>query len=116
MEYPIIDWDLGTKLAGNNLQTAQEMLTLLVGGLPGDLAQIKEAFAKKQNDKMMQYVHRLHGALCYCGTPRLKAVTQQLEIALKQNKTAEMGKLFAQFEREAKQLIESYHAEKNQSK
>jgi two-component system, NarL family, sensor histidine kinase BarA len=105
MDYPIIDWELSTKLAGNCLQAAQEMVSLLIKMLPHDLAQIKEAYIDNQHEQLSRYVHRLHGALCYCGVPRLKAATYQLETALKRNKKQEISILFDQFEQEAKKLL-----------
>lgn len=110
MNYPIIDWELGTKLAGNSREAAEEMLALLVKSLVNDLPEIKQAFTEKKNDKLARQIHRLHGALCYCGTPRLKAVTQQLETAIKQGKPTEINELFNQFESETLQLLATCNA------
>jgi two-component system sensor histidine kinase BarA len=109
MDYPIIDWELGTKLAGNCPEAAKEMLTLLIKMLPHDLAQIRDAYTENQYEQLSHYVHRLHGALCYCGVPRLKTATHQLETALKRNKTQEISTLFNQFELEANQLLTTHH-------
>lgn len=106
MDYPIIDWELGTKLAGNNPEAAEEMLALLIKMLPHDLAQIRDAFTEKQFEKLAHYIHRLHGALCYCGVPRLKTATHQLEVALKQKQNVSL--LFDQFELEANQLLTTH--------
>lgn len=109
MDYPIIDWELGAKLAGNNTKAAEEMLALLIKMLPDDLAQIKNAYIENQYDQLARFIHRLHGALCYCGVPRLKTATHQLESALKCDKTQEIKTLFDQFEHEAQQLLTAQH-------
>ena len=108
MDYPIIDWELGTKLAGNNADVAEEMLGLLIKSLPSDLAQIKNAYDAQDNNKLAYYVHRLHGALCYCGAPRLKAATHQLDSALRQNQIDNLSSLYTQFEHDAQELLNSY--------
>jgi two-component system sensor histidine kinase BarA len=110
MNHSIIDWELGAKLAGNNLATAKELLTLLIEHLPNDLTQIKSAFTDKQYEKLTYHVHHLHGALCYVGTPRLKAATQQLDTALRQNKLSEINNLYFQFEKDANNLIAAWQA------
>jgi two-component system sensor histidine kinase BarA len=101
----IIDWDLSIKLAGNNESAAKEILIFLIKDLPTDLNQIKHLFVKNQYTELTKLVHRLHGALCYCGVPRLKEATQALETALKKNNTSEISKLFIIFENEVNQLL-----------
>jgi two-component system sensor histidine kinase BarA len=108
MDHLIIDWNLSKKLAGNNEQTAKEMLALLIKSLPLDLDQIKKHFLQKQNLELLRSVHRLHGALCYCGVPRLKQATQALENALKKQNLLELPILFSQFEGEVSQVIDAY--------
>lgn len=100
-----IDWDLGTKLAGNNRQTAEELLLILAKNLPGDIKKITEAWKTENHQAMANHLHKLHGALCYCGTPALKSITEELEQALKQKKFTQLNKLMQQFEQEARQVL-----------
>ena len=115
MDYPIIDLELGAKLAGNNRKAAEEMLALLIKMLPHDLAQIKLAFTKNQYEELARHVHRLHGALCYCGVPRLKTAAHQLEIAIKQKKRQKIHTLFDQFEQEAEKLLANNNSQSTRS-
>ena len=108
MDHSIIDWNLSKKLAGNNDQTAKEILDFLIKTLPTDVNQIKNYFLNNQPLELAQSVHRLHGALCYCGVPRLKQATQKLETALKQKNIDEINTLFSQFECEANELLDLY--------
>lgn len=84
-ELPILDFDLITKFTGNKPDLAQDMLVLLLKNLPKDLALINQLFAQKKYQELKQQLHKLHGALCYCGVPRLKVVVAQCETELKNN-------------------------------
>jgi len=106
---PIIDWDLALKLSGNNKKTAKEIFVLLLQTIPQEMQHIKNA--KKENDKkaLLCYIHKLHGAICYCGVPRLKYIIAQLETALKANENIE--DLFYRFEDAVNELIQEANEE-----
>jgi HPt (histidine-containing phosphotransfer) domain-containing protein len=78
---PAIDWDLGLKLAGNKPQLAKDILAVLMETLADDLQDI----VKSKNDPniVLQKVHKMHGAISYCGLPRLKKLLAEFEQALK---------------------------------
>ena len=80
---PVIDWELGVKLAGNNRNLAEEMVSMLTQSLSKEYATIEKLYREEDYPQLLQRVHRLHGALCYCGLPRLKKVISTLEIDLK---------------------------------
>lgn len=105
---PVIDWEQALKLAGNNKALAEELLTLLTKGLPGDLTSIQEYYNDKNYPEMLRRVHKLHGALCYCGLPRLKSVVARLETALKSNIMDSLPSLLDQFVVEVNSLLERY--------
>lgn len=102
---PVIDWVLGTKLANNNRALAEEFLQIFIKGLPGELSAIKQAHAEHDIIKLRQHLHKLYGASCYCGVPRLKKSIAVVELAFKQNKFPEATSLFLVFEKEAAQLL-----------
>jgi two-component system, NarL family, sensor histidine kinase BarA len=78
---PAIDWEMGLKLAGNKPQLAKDILSVLLETLSDDLQDI----VKSKNDPniLLQRVHKLHGAISYCGLPRLKKLLAEFEQALK---------------------------------
>ena len=78
-----IDWDLAIKLAGGRQQLAKEMVEELIALLPQDKIAINLSFQQKQWDTMRDQVHKLHGACCYCGVPKLKLAVATLEKSLK---------------------------------
>lgn len=101
-----IDWELGTKLAGNDQKVAKELLLLLAKNLPNDIEKIKILWKKQDYDLLLNHVHKLRGALCYCGTPLLKSAVDELDQALKKNPTASLAKLIKKLEQEARSVLE----------
>jgi two-component system sensor histidine kinase BarA len=108
-ELPVIDWNLCIKLANNKTAVAQEILLLVIQQLPSDLEEIKKAEQKADYAEWLRCVHKLHGALCYSGMPRLKNAVAHLENALKQNQLDQvrLTELSGQLENEAKTVLSS---------
>ena len=104
---PIIDSKLATKLADNKQNLANEMLELLIKELPKDVKEINELFSQKKYDELRQRLHKLHGALCYCGTPRLKEIVSLCEAQLKKNKINELNKLIDHLNKEVDLLLQN---------
>lgn len=77
-----IDWKLCSKLAGNKIDLAKEMLEMLIVALPADKAKIKQAYKSHNYHELGEQVHKLHGACCYVGVPKLKTITKELENAI----------------------------------
>lgn len=104
----VIDWELGKKLAGNRLDVAEELIDLLVPTLPEEIRQIQISHLAKNYNEMVKRVHKLHGALCYCGLPRLKNVIAQLETQLKNNIMSSLPSLLDQLHIEVTLLLKQY--------
>lgn len=79
---PPIDWELSLKLASGKIELAQELLNKLITSLPLERDRIQLAFKEKNWTALRDWVHRLHGACCYCGVPTLKLAVQNLEKAI----------------------------------
>ena len=103
-----IDWELGKQLAGNKIDLAEDLLEMLIKDLPSDLHQIKTLYANKHYTELLKHVHKLHGALSYCGTPRLKIVTAHLESHLKNNIINDLSWLLNLLDVEANSLLQHY--------
>jgi two-component system sensor histidine kinase BarA len=76
---PPIDWELSLKLVGGKIELAQELLNKLITSLPQEQDRIQRAFQERNWAALRDWVHRLHGACCYCGVPILKRSVQNLE-------------------------------------
>jgi len=101
---PVIDWDLAAKRAGNK-KIAEEILFLLLKRLPKDLAEILTAYRNKDYEELFFHVHKLHGAVAYCGLPRLKSVISSLETNLKNHIMDSLPSILEQLETEVHLLL-----------
>ena len=97
MSLPIIDLELGKSLAANREDLALEMLTMLKDSLKEDKPAIIAAYEKQDLDATQALVHRLHGAVSYCGVPELKEATKNLEVTLKEKNLDDLDNLYQQF-------------------
>jgi two-component system, NarL family, sensor histidine kinase BarA len=104
--YPIIDWELGIKLAGNQRSLAEDMLDLLIKALPNDIAHIRDLADEQNYSELLQQVHKLHGAICYVGLPRLKTLLSLLESNLKNHIMSNLPRLLDQLDTEMNRLLE----------
>lgn len=83
----------------------EELFGMLIETLPKDFNEIKELKENEQYEELLKKIHKLHGAVCYCGVPYLKNAIHKLETALKKNKFSAIPKLFNAFETEVKKLL-----------
>ncbi len=80
---PVFDRDLALSNANQRLELAEELLTMLIESLPQDQKLINDSITDR--DALKRAVHKLHGAVRYCGVPRLGRAIEKLETALKQD-------------------------------
>ena len=79
----IFDYDQAISRANNRPEIADELFQLLIACLPEDLAQINQAAIEGGKDDLRSSVHRLNGAIRYCGVPALSSAIEQLETRIK---------------------------------
>lgn len=103
---PIIDQELNLRLAGNNKQLAKEILSMLATSMPNELANINRHFKNNHYHNLLADAHKLHGAIAFCGLPRLKAVLHQLEASLKANNLDTIPALMKTLNEEAERVLE----------
>jgi len=108
MNSPIIDWNQALKLAGQNQDLAKDIAAMLIKGLPHDLEKINQAYEAQNYPEIMRLAHKLHGALCYSGMPRLKMVVADLETELKNNIIDNLAVQMDMLNIEASLLLECY--------
>lgn len=103
---PLIDWEQAVKVAGNNRELAEDIFKGLLRTLPDERAAIKKLYEEQNYPELLQRAHKLHGALCYCGLPRLKSVIENLETELKRNIMVNLPSLLERFDTEVSLLLE----------
>ena len=104
----IIDWNITLQQANQKPELAIKMLKMLIECLPEHQSIIDSAYKTKDYDTMHDEAHKLHGALCYCGTPRLKKMIKEFELALQEKKQTAIKKLYKQAMKESALVIETY--------
>lgn len=90
---PVIDWELAMKLTGNKRDIAEEIHAMLLNHLPNDISIINQHYQHQRYKELNSQLHKLHGALCYCGLPRLKMLIARLEDDVKNNQLDELPRL-----------------------
>ncbi|EKD70730.1 MAG: hybrid sensory histidine kinase BarA [uncultured bacterium] len=105
---PVIDWDHSLKLAGHDTRLATDILAFLIKNLPEDLLIIKKLSVNDEYQELTRVIHKLHGAVCYSGTPRLKILLKRLETDLKNHIMDDLPSLLNQLETEVSLLLEQY--------
>lgn len=106
-DFPVIDWELGTRLAGKK-EIAEEILGFLVSTLPQDNEDIQHCYKEKQYTELKNRIHKLYGAVCYCPTPRLKQALAQLESDLKTNIMNGLAVHISELNTEVKLVLAAY--------
>lgn len=106
-----IDWELCLRLANNKADLADEMLAIFTKELSTTHEHIRSTFASKNYDKLHQYVHKLHGATCYCGLPKLKAIVANAETSLKTQQYEALDKQIHDLLAELKRIQAEYEAD-----
>ncbi|MBQ4831922.1 two-component sensor histidine kinase BarA [Pseudoalteromonas sp. MMG010] len=80
-----LDWPLALQHAGGKRELALEMLNMLLKSIPETLMHLEQATETAQCQEILAVVHKLHGACCYTGVPKLKALAETIETSLKSN-------------------------------
>ncbi|ROS04711.1 two-component system sensor histidine kinase BarA [Sinobacterium caligoides] len=78
-----VDTQLCLKRANNMPSLAVDMLNGIIANLGDDYEQIQDAAEQGDMPSLLELVHKLHGASCYTGTPRLQETLSNIETELK---------------------------------
>lgn len=78
-----IDWEMALKRSNHNQQIAISFMDDFVTHLLEHKKDIEDFAQNEQIDALLASVHKLHGACCYTGVPRLQSICFELEDSLK---------------------------------
>ncbi|WP_232371937.1 hybrid sensor histidine kinase/response regulator [Salinimonas iocasae] len=101
---PTLDWNLAVERTERDDATARELLSDFVRLLPDSIETIKAGWEDSDFQAMQKEVHRLHGACCYTGVPKLQQIANDLESALKRDKKMLVAELLPVFLEEAEDV------------
>lgn len=76
--------------------TDKLLLTLLIESLPEFRGDMEKARQSSDIDSLIKTAHKMHGGLCYTGTPQLREAVRNLEISLKKGELDQLDKLYQQ--------------------
>ncbi|MCI0510339.1 multi-sensor hybrid histidine kinase [Chromohalobacter marismortui] len=82
-ELPVVDMQLGMRMAGGREALAHDMLTLLFEHLDESEQAIHAAWTAQDAEAFHEHIHRLNGACRYCGVPQLALLAETLETRYK---------------------------------
>lgn len=80
---PSIDWQECLKLSTGKQELALDILKMLIDGIPSSKEKLTHSLNEYNLPALLAHTHYLHGATRYCGVPRLRQLSGQLEATLK---------------------------------
>ncbi|EHA16935.1 ATP-binding protein [Halomonas sp. HAL1] len=80
---PVVDLEIGARLAGGKEYLAREQLKRLIDSLDESEQHMRSAFAQQDLPMLLDWVHGLNGASRYCGAPELALLVETLETRLR---------------------------------
>jgi Signal transduction histidine kinase len=75
----LINIQLSLELAKNKPDLARDMLNMLLDSLPVTRTNIETYLSEGNHKELQEAIHKLHGGCCYCGVPRLKKYSAELD-------------------------------------
>lgn len=85
----IYDWELSLTRSANKVDLALEMFTMLIQSLPGMKVALQHNINLEDLSTTCALVHKLNGACCYVGVPRLERIVKSIESQIKQEVSLE---------------------------
>jgi two-component system sensor histidine kinase BarA len=103
---PAIDWHTSLELSNNKSELAQAILAMYMEKLP--IAKNNIITNRNNYQKLQDHVHKLLGASCYCGVPKIKATATEIETALKLKQTKKIPALLDKLMANIDETIDIY--------
>ncbi len=107
-QLPIIDWELGIKLAGGKKELATEILDVFISTLAQEMIDFQQLEKEKNYTELLRRVHKFHGGVAYLGLPRIKTLAANLESDLKSNIMSNLPSQLTQLNIEVNLLLEHF--------
>lgn len=105
LSLPTMDWQLAVKRTNQQPETAKMLLHDFIKLLPECTGKLAALWEEKNYNDLLAEVHKLHGACCYTGVPKLQAIASELESALKQQQHFLVEEHLSALLKEAKMVL-----------
>lgn len=89
----VIDTELALERAAGNEDLAKELFDMLLKELPVYRSELQLSLADKNIPRILEHIHKLHGAATYTGVPALRAAAHEFETKLKRGETEHLASL-----------------------
>lgn len=99
------DWPECLRLSGNKEDLANHLLTLFAEELPIFQDNIKKAIQSNDLDQLQHNIHKLHGACCYIGVPKLRNLAETLESSIEAHQKNELQDLANKIDQEINDVL-----------
>ena len=76
---------------------AVQMLSMLIKSIPSTIEQLEMYLDEQNVDEVITIVHKFHGACCYTGVPKIRALAEKIEVNLKMCKKRKNIRLYIPF-------------------
>jgi len=100
----IFDADTALRRANYKKDLAGDMFRMLIASLESDVSQIEQHWNNKNQQPLLEAVHKVHGATRYCGTPCLLNAMEALEKDLKSKDIVECKSSYLKAMQEVERL------------
>jgi two-component system sensor histidine kinase BarA len=100
----IFDADTALRRANYKKDLAGDMFRMLIASLESDVSQIEQHWHNKNQQPLLEAVHKVHGATRYCGTPCLLNAMEALEKDLKSKDIVECKSSYLKAMQEVERL------------
>lgn len=103
-----IDWELAVTRSQNDKTSALAYMHNFVEQLRESKNEIKAVWQENDTEKAKALIHKLHGACCYTGVPRLQFYCNLTEAILKKKNTADCTKHISELLFEIEQVMDAW--------
>jgi two-component system sensor histidine kinase BarA len=103
-----IDWDMALELCYNDKEGAIDYLDSFIERLHIHANEIESGWGSQQVEVVSASIHKLHGACCYTGVPRLESYCSKAHIALKEGDFQDHAQTISKLLLEIEALIEEW--------
>lgn len=114
-ELPILDLSAALNMMQNNEELMQQILETLISEFPERINALNSAYNSNNYADLQHHVHKLHGAISYCGAPRLKEAAKSLEMTLLNKQFDKVSDGYQILIREIENFIQTYKQIKKNS-
>jgi two-component system sensor histidine kinase BarA len=100
-----VDRASALQACGNRAELATEMLEILLNRLNDERELINAAISNNDMSQAEIYIHKLHGASCYCGVANLKNCCSAMETLIKKNMMEHLPDVVTRFNEAVDDLL-----------